>query len=44
MINEEVYYMNMRAFWDIVLYSLVEVDRRFGDVYCLQHQGDDWRQ
>jgi hypothetical protein len=32
----------MTALWDIVPYSLVEVDRRFRDVYCLHHQGDEY--
>jgi hypothetical protein len=32
----------MTAFWDIVLYSLVEVDRRFRGVYCLHVQGEEF--
>lgn len=33
--------MNMIAFWDIMLCSLVEVDQRFRSAYCLLHQGPD---
>jgi hypothetical protein len=33
--------MKMTVFWDISPYSLVEVDRRFRDVYCLHHHGND---
>jgi hypothetical protein len=35
--------VKMIAFWDIASYSLVKVDRRFRDAYCLHHQGDDGR-
>jgi hypothetical protein len=31
--------IKMTALWDIVSCSLVEVDRRFRDAYCLQHRG-----
>jgi hypothetical protein len=31
--------MKMRDFWDVALCSLVEIDRRLRDVYCLYHQG-----
>jgi hypothetical protein len=34
--------MKMRAFWDIVPFSLVGVDRHFIGMYCLHHQGDDY--
>jgi hypothetical protein len=30
----------MSALWDTELCSLVEVDRCFGDAYCLHHLGD----
>jgi hypothetical protein len=30
----------MSVFWDVVLCSLIDIDRRFGDAYCLHHQGD----
>jgi hypothetical protein len=30
--------MNMTAYWDIVLCSLVEDDQCFRGVYCLHHQ------
>jgi hypothetical protein len=33
--------LKMAAFWDIALCSLAEVDRRFRDVYCFHHKGDD---
>jgi hypothetical protein len=33
--------MKMIAFLDITLCSLVEVDRRFRDAYCLYHYGDE---
>jgi hypothetical protein len=32
--------MEMTAFWDMVLCSLVEVDRHFNGAYCLHCQGD----
>jgi hypothetical protein len=28
----------MAAFWDMALCSLVELEQRFGDPYCLRHQ------
>jgi hypothetical protein len=31
--------MKMTVIWDVVLCSLVDIDRRFGGNYCLQHQG-----
>jgi hypothetical protein len=31
----------MQAFWDITPCSLVEVDLRFRDAYCIHHQDDD---
>jgi hypothetical protein len=31
----------MIAFWDIALYNIVVVDRRFRYAYCLHHQGLD---
>jgi hypothetical protein len=30
----------MRAFWDTVPCSLVGIDRRFRDAYCLHLQGE----
>jgi hypothetical protein len=33
--------MKMLAFWDLALFSLVVVDRRFRGVNCLYHQGDE---
>jgi hypothetical protein len=35
------YNLNITAFWDIVPCSPLEVDRHFGDAYCLHYQGDD---
>jgi hypothetical protein len=32
---------NTTAFWDTAPCSLVEVDRRFRDAYCLHHNGDE---
>jgi hypothetical protein len=32
--------MTMAVVWDVAPCSLVEVDRRFRDDYCLRHQGD----
>jgi hypothetical protein len=32
--------MNMRAFWNVALCSLVEVDRCFGCAYCFNHDGN----
>jgi hypothetical protein len=32
--------VKFRAFWEVAPCSHVEVDRRFGGVYCLNHQGD----
>jgi hypothetical protein len=26
--------------WDVMLYSLVEIDQRFRLAYCIHHQGD----
>jgi hypothetical protein len=34
-------YMRSTIFWDVMLYSLVEVDQRFGVTYCLHIQS--WR-
>jgi hypothetical protein len=31
----------MPVFLDVVSYSVVEIDRRFRDAYCLLIQGDD---
>jgi hypothetical protein len=31
----------MTADWDIAPFSLVEIDRRFGDAYRIHHQGDE---
>jgi hypothetical protein len=31
--------MKMTVFWYLVSYSLVEIDRRFRDGYCIYHQG-----
>jgi hypothetical protein len=31
----------MTAFWDVALCSLVGVEWRFRDVYCLRHRGDE---
>jgi hypothetical protein len=33
--------MKMRAFWNIVPFGLVEVDRRFRGAYFLHHHGDE---
>jgi hypothetical protein len=33
--------MKMIVIWDVELYSLVDVDRRFREVYCLHHEGDE---
>jgi hypothetical protein len=34
--------MKFRVFWDVALFSHVEVDRRFrGGAYCLHLLGDD---
>jgi hypothetical protein len=33
--------MKIAAFWDIALFSLVEVYRRFRDEYYLHHPGVD---
>jgi hypothetical protein len=30
----------IRAFWDVTLCSVMEVDRRFRGAYYLHHQGD----
>jgi hypothetical protein len=34
--------MKIRASWDIVSCSLVGVDQRFGGVYCLHYQGNEF--
>jgi hypothetical protein len=34
--------MEMTAFWDIASCSLVGVDRRFREGFCLHHQGNIW--
>jgi hypothetical protein len=31
----------MAAFWDILPCSVIEVERRFRDAYCVQHEGVD---
>jgi hypothetical protein len=33
--------MKITVFWDVVLCSILETDRRFTDAYCLHHQGND---
>jgi hypothetical protein len=33
--------MKMRPFWDVAPCSLIEIDRRFRDAYCLHHQGNN---
>jgi hypothetical protein len=33
--------MKFRVFWDVAPCSLVGVDQRFTDAYCLHHEGDD---
>jgi hypothetical protein len=33
-----------RAFWDVALCSLVEVDHRFEGTYCLHHQMNTLRE
>jgi hypothetical protein len=33
--------VKIRAFYDMVPFSLVGVDRRFRGAYCLYHQGDE---
>jgi hypothetical protein len=30
----------MAALWDVAPCTLVQVDRRFGGIYCPRHQGD----
>jgi hypothetical protein len=30
--------MKMTVFWDVALYGLVEIDRRFRGAYCVYHQ------
>jgi hypothetical protein len=35
-ISEE---MKTAVFWDVVLCSLVDINRRFRGVYCLHHRG-----
>jgi hypothetical protein len=30
--------MKMDVFWEVALYSLVDIDRRFRGAYCLFHQ------
>jgi hypothetical protein len=32
------------VFWDVSPYSLIKIDRRFGGVYCLHHQGVEFLQ
>jgi hypothetical protein len=32
--------MKFRVIWDVAACSHVEVGRRFGGAYCLNHQGD----
>jgi hypothetical protein len=34
--------MQMAVFWAVALCRLVRVFRRFGGLYCLHHQGDEW--
>jgi hypothetical protein len=31
-----------KVFWDVVPFSHIEVDLRFGHTYCLHHQGGEW--
>jgi hypothetical protein len=31
----------MTTYWDIVLRSLIEVNRRFRDAYCPHHESDE---
>jgi hypothetical protein len=33
--------IKMRAFWDIVVCSLVGIDRRFRGAYCLHHHPNE---
>jgi hypothetical protein len=33
--------MKVTVFWDVARCSLIEINRRFGDVYCLNHHYDD---
>jgi hypothetical protein len=33
--------MKMAVFRDVAQYSLADIDRRFGEAYCLHHQGDE---
>jgi hypothetical protein len=33
--------MQATAFWDVVLCSLLEIDRRFTGAHRLHHQGDE---
>jgi hypothetical protein len=33
--------LRMAVFWDVVLCSLLDVDRCFREAYCLHHQGDE---
>jgi hypothetical protein len=34
--------MKIGAFWDVAPCRLIGVDRRFGGVYCLHRQGDEF--
>lgn len=36
--------IKVAAFWDVASYSLIKNVTRFGKIYSLRHQGDDWRQ
>jgi hypothetical protein len=38
---QEYFVLKMTAFWDIVLYSLIEVHLCFKGAYCLCHQGNE---
>jgi hypothetical protein len=35
----EVLTMKSTVFWDVMQYSPAEVHQRFGEIYCLHHQG-----
>jgi hypothetical protein len=41
LLQRTIFDLKMTAFWDRGPCSVVEVDRRFRDAYCLYHQGDE---
>jgi hypothetical protein len=40
-LQKQMHIMKMAVFWVVAPCSLVEIDRRFRDAYCLHHQGND---